>query len=85
MTKETKVLVAAKGFSANGVSVQTGEVIGDQFDAQVVKVLKSMGRVIEVDADEVEEEVVPKGKQERVVTGKADAPAAPAGLPGVNG
>lgn len=86
MTDEKKVLVAAKGFSANGVTMEAGQVSDGKFDPQTEKLLKSMGRLIELDADEVEEEPAPKGKQARVVTGASDAPQAPAGgLPGVNG
>lgn len=91
-------LVAAKGFSANGVTMQAGEEHTDQYDAQTVKQLVTMRRLIPASqyepAAEPESEPesapapAPTGKQNRAVNpGAGEGASAPAGggLPGVNG
>lgn len=80
MTEKQTYLVATRGFSANGVSMQAGEYLTDQFDTQTVKVLKGMGRLEETEiapgeADPVD--VVDAGKP-----AKNRAVGLPGGLPG---
>ncbi len=82
------ILIAAKGFSANGVSMQAGQPHVDQFDAQTVAVLVKLGRLVSAPAEEADDEIVTKGKKNRaVLPGTGEGAGAPAGggLPGVGG
>lgn len=74
-----KYLIAAKGFSANGVTVAEGDYLTDQFDDQTVKVLKGMGRIVETDTPPSKK----RGKKEDADTGAAGPGAG--GLPGLPG
>lgn len=88
-------LVAAKGFSANGVTMQAGEEHTDQYDAQTVKQLVALRRLVPASDYEPAAEpaselapAAPTGKQNRAVNpGAGEGASAPAGggLPGVNG
>lgn len=77
---ETKYLRATKGFSANGVTMQAGEYLSDQFDPQTVKVLVGLERLEEttVPPESVDDEVTDK-------KGKNRAVGLPGGLPGAPG
>jgi hypothetical protein len=88
MADEDKVvyLVAAKGFSANGATLAEGEYVSDQFDAQTIKVLKGMGRLVETDvppgaADEPELDLPNVKKRGK----KVDVGDTGNGLPGLPG
>ena len=77
---EPKYFRATSGFSANGVSMQEGEYLTDQFDPQTVKVLLDMKRLEETDTppESVDAEVTnTKGKNRAV--------GLPGGLPGAAG
>lgn len=81
MTKEkTTYLVAARGFSADGKTMTAGEYLTDQFDAQTVKVLVSMGRLVETDAAPGDDDAAVTGKGKK--TGDNRAVGLPGGLPG---
>jgi hypothetical protein len=100
MSEEETKLVAAKGFSANGVSMFAGQPHKGQFDAQTVKVLRSLGRLVPddqytddpvpaADEDDGGAQAATGGKKQNraVLPGTGDGASAPAGggLPGVNG
>lgn len=76
MTEEVKTyLVAPRGFSADGKSMEPGEYLTDQFDPQMVKVLVGMGRLVET--TEAPETIKPtKGEKTNRAVGL------PGGLPG---
>lgn len=86
-------LVAAKGFSANGVSMQAGQEHTDQYDAQTVKQLVALRRLVPASEFEPAPEPAPEpaaaptGKVNRAVNpGAGEGASAPAGgLPGVGG
>ncbi len=79
-TEKETFLIAAKGFSANGVSMEEGEYLSNQFDEQTAKVLLRMGRLVETD--------VPPGDEPKMTAAEkraAKAAAATGGLPGMPG
>ncbi len=73
-------LVAATGFSANGVAMKAGEELTDQFDPQTVKVLVGMKRLVEVEATPAP--VDPAPADDGKSAGKNRAVGLPGGLPG---
>lgn len=84
-----KYLVAAKGFSANGVTMAEGEYLTNQFDEQTVKVLKGMERLVETDVapgdDDQEELDLPGAKKRGKGKGDDTVAGGGSGLPGLPG
>ena len=80
---KTTYLVAARGFSANGVTMNAGDYLTDQFDAQTVKLLKGMGRLVETETAPGDDEGIKTAKGKKTDTNRAVG--LPGGLPGVPG
>jgi hypothetical protein len=78
-------LYAAKGFSANGVTMEAGQLLDDQFDAQTVKTLVGMGRLVTAPPETDEDDEGAKAAKTAAGVEKKAAKTAATGLPGLPG